>query len=129
MLVRIFVGAALVAACGHAPTSASGDALRDDDARAIDGAFFDAPAPRPGACDPALPAPVADVLTAHVKGATCGPLGYHEYVPPGYADAHDWPLLIAFHGDGQRGNGTTDLPQNLTDGLPQIIQSGGTWDP
>ena len=129
MLVRIIVGGTLVAACHHAPTSMSGDAMRDDDARAVDGAFFDAPLPRPGACDPALPPPVADSLTAHVKGATCGPLGYYEYVPPGYAAGHDWPLLIAFHGDGQRGNGTTDLPQNLSDGLPQIIQSGGTWDP
>ena len=83
--------------------------------------------PRPGACTPPI-VPTPGVQTAHTKGSTCAKLGYLAYVPAAYATRNDWPLIIFFHGDGQRGNGTTDLPLVDGDGLPKDIKAG-TWDP
>jgi predicted esterase len=95
----------------------------------IDAATVDAfVGPRPGACDPALPAPTPGTQTARAKGTTCAALGYYEYVPPDYASRHDWPLLLEFHGDGERGNGTTDLANLLHAGLPAQIERDH-WDP
>ena len=85
---------------------------------------------RPDGCAPPVDAPVPGMQTARPKGSTCAALGYYEYVPPTYASTGSthWPLIIAFHGDGQRGNGTTDLPSLLDTGLTQQIQRDH-WDP
>ncbi len=101
------------------------DAQRPTDARADvgDGAIF----PRPGACVPPV-APTPNVPTAHVKGSTCAKLGYLAYVPAGYAARDDWPLIVFFHGDGERGNGTTELPNVANNGLAKDVKNG-TWDP
>jgi predicted peptidase len=84
--------------------------------------------PGPDACDPPLSAPTNDTQRAFEKGTTCAALGYHEYVPPDYSEHHRWPLILAFHGDGERGNGTSDLGLLLGQGLPFLINNG-TWDP
>lgn len=88
----------------------------------------DAGGVRPGACDPAIEPPVPGSQVARPKGSTCAALGYYEYVPEDYASRDDWPLIIAFHGDGERGNGTTELSLLLNTGLTQQIESD-TWDP
>ncbi|MFY0566938.1 hypothetical protein ACN28E_24295 [Archangium lansingense] len=55
-----------------------------------------------------------------------GPMGYYESLPRGYdADPNrQWPLLIFLHGNGERGNGTTELPKVLETGLPEKINAG-----
>lgn len=51
--------------------------------------------------------------------------GYYEYVPPSYASSRDsFPLLIFIHGIGELGNGTTQLPAVLRNGVPKLINNG-----
>ena len=51
--------------------------------------------------------------------------GYYEYVPPSYASSKDsYPLLIFIHGIGELGNGTTNLPWVLRNGVPKLIDKG-----
>ena len=51
--------------------------------------------------------------------------GYYEYVPPSYAGSkEDFPLLIFIHGIGELGNGTTQLPAVLRNGIPKLIENG-----
>lgn len=55
------------------------------------------------------------------------PLGYLEYLPPGYGDATPRPLLVFLHGNGQGGSGSAEDLDNLTEtGIPALI-SGGRW--
>ena len=106
-----------------ATTSRDGAGPSDARADTSDGAIF----PRPGACTPPV-VPTPGVQTAHPKGSTCAKLGYLAYVPDGYAARDDWPIILFFHGDGERGNGTTDLPNVANNGLAKDIKNG-TWDP
>jgi len=115
----------VLAGCNETAHSASDAAPVNADAAAAD-TSADAGI-RPGACIPAI-VPLADTQTARPKGTTCAALGYYEYVPAGYDARSNWPLIIAFHGDGERGNGGTDLPLLLATGMPARIASG-TWDP
>jgi parallel beta-helix repeat protein len=51
--------------------------------------------------------------------------GYYEYIPPSYAGSkEDFPLLIFIHGIGELGNGTTQLPAVLRNGIPKLIENG-----
>ncbi|ACU61176.1 PKD domain-containing protein [Chitinophaga pinensis] len=51
--------------------------------------------------------------------------GYYEYVPPSYAASKDsFPLLIFIHGIGELGNGTSNLPAVLRNGVPKLIDKG-----
>lgn len=51
--------------------------------------------------------------------------GYYEFVPTSYASSKDsFPLLIFIHGMGELGNGTTDLPTVLRNGVPKLLQNG-----
>ena len=53
-------------------------------------------------------------------------IGFYEYKPTQYnVDVNTkYPLIIFLHGIGERGNGSTDLPRVLTNGLPRYINSG-----
>ncbi|MVT08102.1 PKD domain-containing protein [Chitinophaga tropicalis] len=51
--------------------------------------------------------------------------GYYEFVPPSYAGSKDsFPLLIFIHGIGELGNGTTNLPTVLRNGVPKLLNNG-----
>ncbi|MBD0330558.1 MAG: dienelactone hydrolase family protein [Thermoleophilia bacterium] len=51
------------------------------------------------------------------------PLGYLEYLPPGYGDGERRPLLVFLHGSGERGDGSAaDLRNVFKLGIPQLIQ-------
>lgn len=53
-------------------------------------------------------------------------IGFYEYKPANYnADpSKKYPLIIFLHGIGERGNGTTDLPWILANGIPKYINAG-----
>lgn len=56
-----------------------------------------------------------------VEGAN---LGYAEYLPPGYGDGHNYPLLVFHHGIGESGDGSAEqLDRLFNTGLPPIIES------
>jgi predicted peptidase len=59
--------------------------------------------------------------TPRPRGTTAAGLGYYEYLPPGYPDGRDHPLLLFLHGIGENGNGTSELDRVLRNGLPRLI--------
>jgi dienelactone hydrolase len=69
----------------------------------------------------------ASRLTAHPIGATASPLGYYEYLPPGYGSGAKKPLLIFLHGHGGNGDGTpAQLPNVINDaGIAYYIANNG----
>src|ERR671918_1095703 len=55
-----------------------------------------------------------------VEGA---PLGYVEYLPPGYGDGSSRPLLLFLHGFGESGDGSeTALGRLFKLGIPMLVQ-------
>jgi predicted peptidase len=66
----------------------------------------------------------SDTLTAHPIDETDAPLGFLEYLPPGYGDGEAVPLLVALHGfDGSGDGSSTDLQNLFETGIPQMIQN------
>jgi predicted esterase len=48
--------------------------------------------------------------------------GFYEYLPKGYVEGTaNYPLILCIHGDGELGNGTTQLPNLLDDAIPMYI--------
>lgn len=66
-----------------------------------------------------------DRLTARPAGTTASPLGYQEYLPPGYGD-EPRPLLVVLHGYDEGGDGSAAaLPNLLATGVPWLIDVDG----
>lgn len=65
----------------------------------------------------------ASRLTAHAAGEQGAPLGYYEYLPPGYGDDAPRPLLVVLHGYGESGDGSqAELDKLLETGIPNLIR-------
>jgi hypothetical protein len=60
-------------------------------------------------------------------GGSGAPNGFYEYLPPGYDGSAAAPLLVFWSGAGQEGNGTTDLPNVIAYGPPELIAKD-QWD-
>ncbi len=58
-------------------------------------------------------------------GTDGAPRGYWEFLPADYHANPDeqFPLLIFFHGLGEGGNGSTDLPEVLLHGPPKLVNA------
>jgi len=69
----------------------------------------------------------ADHLTPRPLGSTAAGMGYFEYLPPSYSDAGTTsPLLVAFNGYGENGDGSAEALNNLLrTGIPRFIDLGG----
>ncbi len=67
--------------------------------------------------------PSSSRLTARPFGSTSAPQGFYEYVPPGYPAQGPVPLLVALHGIGENGDGTTLIHNVLNSGLGPILTS------
>jgi predicted peptidase len=69
--------------------------------------------------------PSSDRLTLWPIGTKPGaPLGYAEYLPPGYGDGGLRPLLVFHHGIGESGNGSEEeLDRLFNTGLPTLIEN------
>jgi predicted esterase len=55
-------------------------------------------------------------------GTNAAKFGYLEYLPPSYTTGSSFPLIVFFHGVGERGNGTTDLYLVAKNGPPRLIK-------
>ena len=65
--------------------------------------------------DPPVLTPVTFDISSNIKG-------YYKSLPARYAESTEkYPVIIYFHGGGQYGNGSTDLPLILTEGIPKLI--------
>lgn len=52
-------------------------------------------------------------------------IGYYEYLPPGYtSNTNNYPIVIFFHGLGERGNGTTEITKVSQNGPPKFVKFG-----
>lgn len=49
--------------------------------------------------------------------------GFYEYVPKDYSTDRKWPLVLYFHGTGEKGNGTTGLNVLLKTGVPALFKN------
>ncbi|HET8777503.1 MAG TPA: PHB depolymerase family esterase [Candidatus Limnocylindria bacterium] len=104
-----------LAACGGAAQSADGNAEPSS-----------ATAPTVSAAVSASAAP-ATALSVKPMGTTGAPLGYLEYLPPGYGTVEPAPLLVFLHGAGEAGDGSEESMALVDDlGVPQLI-SDGEW--
>lgn len=57
-------------------------------------------------------------LSARPLGTTDSTQGYYEYLPSGYTTEVAWPLIVALHGLGENGNGTSE------DDLRKVLRNG-----
>jgi hypothetical protein len=62
-------------------------------------------------------------LTAKPLGSTSAAQGFYEYLPSGYPGNVSWPLLVALHGVGENGNGTSQLVDILVTGIPKLVNT------
>lgn len=58
---------------------------------------------------------------ARPKGTTGFMFGYYEYLPANYNSATDLPIVLFFHGIGEKGDGTTELHKVLRNGPPKLV--------
>ena len=58
------------------------------------------------------------------------PFGYYEYLPLNFnnTSGETYPLVLFYHGYGERGNGTTDLSDLLGFGPPKLINEGADFE-
>jgi predicted peptidase len=62
------------------------------------------------------------VLTGVTYDISTNIKGYYKSLPARYAEGTEkYPVIIYFHGGGQYGNGSTDLPFVLEEGIPKLI--------
>jgi len=63
-------------------------------------------------------------------GNSEAPFGYYEYLPTNFTANSDekYPLIVFYHGYGERGNGASDLDDVLSFGPPSLINQGADFD-
>ena len=68
--------------------------------------------------------PSSERVTVRPAGSVEGaPLGYVEYLPPGYGDGESRPLLVFLHGAGENGDGSeAALRRVFKLGVPRLIE-------
>jgi poly(3-hydroxybutyrate) depolymerase len=89
-----------------------------------DDAVTDAPSGPPDAradADLRDAGPSSSRYTARPLGSTTAPSGFYEYLPVGYGDGQDRPLLVFLHGRDEGGNQTDELDRVNNTGLPKLI--------
>jgi dienelactone hydrolase len=96
------------------------------------GVRFSGPHPSAGVDSCRIVAPLvgtgsASHLTPRPIGSTTFPMGFYEYLPPSYhASGTKSPLLLAFNGYGESGDGSSEqLPRLLNTGIPRFIDIDG----
>src|SRR5690242_16913867 len=68
----------------------------------------------------------SQVQTARYISTSANSKGFYEFLPQGYIPGGTkFPLIVFFHGYGELGNGGSDLPKVLYNGIPKIDAAGG----
>jgi hypothetical protein len=67
---------------------------------------------------------IGQVQTPRYISITSNTHGFYEYLPQGYSTAKKYPLLVCLAGTGELGNGVSDLPSLMHNGLPLLIANG-----
>jgi hypothetical protein len=66
----------------------------------------------------------SQVQTPRFVSTSANSNGFYEYLPAGYGSGSQiYPLLIFVHGDGEEGNGGSDLSRVLANGPPKLINN------
>src|ERR1700754_4543104 len=68
----------------------------------------------------------AQTLTPRYISTCVHSQGFYEYLPAGYdpASSKKYPLIVFFHGIGELGNGVSQLPEILDNGIANLIGNG-----
>jgi hypothetical protein len=68
--------------------------------------------------------------TPVMLGSPDAPFGYYEYLPTDFnpSSGTTYPLVLFYHGLGEKGNGTTQLNKVLVHGPPKLIEQGTNFD-
>ena len=62
------------------------------------------------------------ILTPETFNISTNIKGYYKSLPARYNESTEkYPVIIYFHGGGQYGNGSTELPYVLEEGIPKLI--------
>ena len=65
--------------------------------------------------EPANLTPVTYTISTNI-------LGYYKALPARYGESKEkYPVIIYFHGGGQYGNGSSELPKVLEEGIPELL--------
>jgi predicted peptidase len=68
---------------------------------------------------------VAPELRAVYQSSNSSSSGYYVALPSLYdSTTKSYPLIVSIHGAGQQGNGGSNLPAVLFDGIPHVISAG-----
>ncbi|MBV4357064.1 PKD domain-containing protein [Pinibacter aurantiacus] len=62
----------------------------------------------------------------HLTAANGTKIGFYQFLPAGYNPAKKYPMIVFLHGSGEVGNGTSDLPKVLNNGIGRLIKAGAT---
>ena len=73
-----------------------------------------------GACA-AAPLPEGDLVPQRLERTVRHTLDYYLYLPEGYEDRDDWPLVVFLHGGGEAGD---DLSLVAKHGPPAMVAAG-----
>ncbi|WAC00930.1 T9SS type A sorting domain-containing protein [Lacinutrix neustonica] len=68
--------------------------------------------------------------TPVILGRPETPFGYYEYLPTSFdaSSSTTYPLVLFYHGLGEKGNGTTELNKVLANGPPKLIEQGTDFE-
>jgi len=68
--------------------------------------------------------PSSERLTLRPAGTVAGaPLGYREYLPPGYGDGEPRPLLVFLHSRGGSGDGSEAALAEPSEGVSLLVET------
>jgi len=106
----------------------SGDAVTVDTTPTVEDTAHTVDIHDPADVGMGLPAgPSSERHSKWPAGTKYAAQGFWEYLPVGYGNGQDWPLLIFFHGKGENGSGNeADLEKLLTSGPPSYV-SKNLW--
>lgn len=62
----------------------------------------------------------------HLTASNGTKIGFYQFLPAGYNPAKKYPFIVFLHGSGEVGNGTSDLPKVLNNGIARLIGAGAT---
>jgi hypothetical protein len=62
----------------------------------------------------------------HLTAANGTAIGFYQFLPKNYDPSKKYPLIVFLHGAGEVGNGTSDLPRVLHNGIPRLLNAGAT---